>query len=95
MSHRTADETIDRLEARLVDRRSHQPSLECDGVDVEVLDQAEVVIHVFQTAQHLEEQTSTDQTERRRHRFFFFFFGFTDSLHVTVPTYLSFLNSNE
>lgn len=34
---------------------SHQPSLERDGVDVEVFDQSQVVVHVFQTAQHLEE----------------------------------------
>lgn len=31
----------------------HQPSLQRDGVDAEVLDQAQVVVHVFQTAQHL------------------------------------------
>lgn len=34
---------------------SHQPSLERDGVDVEVFDQSQVVVHVFQAAQHLEE----------------------------------------
>jgi len=34
--------------------RSHQPSLECDGVDVELCDQAQVMVHVFQTAQHLQ-----------------------------------------
>lgn len=36
--------------------RSHQPSLECDGIDVEVFDQAQVMVHMFQTAQHLEEE---------------------------------------
>lgn len=36
--------------------RSHQPSLQCDRVDVEVFDQAQVMVHVLQTAQHLEEQ---------------------------------------
>lgn len=33
--------------------RSHQPSLQCDGVDVKVSNQAKVMVHMFQTAQHL------------------------------------------
>lgn len=32
----------------------HQPSLQGDGVDAEVLDQAQVVVHVLQAAQHLQ-----------------------------------------
>lgn len=36
---------------------AHQPSLQRDGVDVEVFDQAQVVVHVLQTAQHLQHNT--------------------------------------
>lgn len=35
------------------ERGTDQPSLERDGVDVEVFDQAQVVVHVLQAAQHL------------------------------------------
>lgn len=35
---------------------SHQPPLERDGVDVEVFDQTQVVVHVLQAAQHLQRQ---------------------------------------
>lgn len=40
---------------------SHQPSLQRDGVDVEVFDQSQVVVHVFQAAQHLQEH-QTDES---------------------------------
>lgn len=40
---------------------SHQPSLQGDGVDVEVFDQSQVVVHVFQAAQHLQEH-QTDES---------------------------------
>lgn len=35
---------------------TYQPPLERDGVDAEVSDQAEVVVHVLQAAQHLRAQ---------------------------------------
>lgn len=40
---------------RVCTGRTHQPPLERDGVDVELSDQAQVVVHVLQAAQHLEE----------------------------------------
>lgn len=46
---------------------SHQPSLERDGVDVEVFDQSQVVVHVFQTAQHLEEPQNPSANGRPLH----------------------------
>lgn len=66
--------------------RPHQPSLECDGVDVEVYDQAQVMVHMFQTAQHLEGQRNISvmsvYSDRQRYKEirFFFLFSLTYSL---------------
>lgn len=39
---------------------THQPPLERDGVDAEVPDQAQVMVHVLQAAQHLRVQEYKD-----------------------------------
>ena len=45
---------------------THQPPLERDGVDAEVPDQAQVVVHVLQAAQHLQVQEQKDGKQHGR-----------------------------
>lgn len=51
------------MQGGLWESATYQPPLESDGVDVEVLDEAQVVVHVLQAAQHLQQAAGHMHTQ--------------------------------